>query len=46
MSWTTERVWACVLWLLCCAGPVARADDPPRLPRQYAEVLLNVEGMI
>ena len=46
MSWTNERVWACDLGLLSCAGRLALADVPAELPRQYAEVHLNVEGMI
>ncbi len=38
-------VWSLIV-LASLANPVARADDAPKLPDQYAEAVLNVDGMI
>ncbi len=38
-------VWRVTL-LTCVASTFALADDTPKLPDQYAQVVLRVEGMI
>ena len=40
-----DLVWAMLLlpWFI---GSFALADESPKLPDQYAQVVLNVEGMI
>ena len=38
-------VWMVTL-LTCVASSFALADDTPKLPDQYAQVVLRVEGMI
>ncbi len=38
-------VWSLVL-LAPFANSLAHADDAPKLPDQYAEAVLDVEGMI
>ncbi len=37
-------VWSCILFT-SLANSLARADDAPKLPDQYAEAVLDVEGM-
>jgi hypothetical protein len=42
----TSRVPIIVVVLLLCGSPqIARSDEPKKLPDQYAEALLHVEGM-
>lgn len=38
-------VWMVTL-LTCMASTVALADDTAKLPDQYAQIVLRVEGMI
>ena len=38
-------VWSSIL-LASVANSIAHADDAPKLPDQYAEAVLDVEGMI
>jgi hypothetical protein len=45
MTQRTTFVWSLVL-LASDANSLAHSDDAPRLPDQYAEALLEVEGMI